>query len=318
MKSILYSLLFLLIPTVLFSQTPAPASKIIHLDSLWRETSEDNYKYIRVIKDYYSEKNSYDVNDFYKSGTLQMAGTSTNKDYLQKEGQFVYYYENGKKKSTTTYVETKQTGKEYNWYENGNLKSEIEYLKDAKELSINYKINQFWNQDGKQKIIDGNGDYKNSDKIGFEEGLIKNGLRDGQWKGFINDLKINFIEIYKNGKLISGNSIDANKIEYSYTLSEEKPQPEKGIQHFYKHIGNYLNIPKEAGIRRISGKIYLTFVIDTDGKIIETKIIRGLGYGLDEEAMRVVNNYKNWIPGKRKGKKVRVSYALPITVKAPY
>ena len=317
MRSILYSLLFLLIPTVLFSQTPVPASKIIYLDSLWKETSADDYKYIRVIKDYYSEKNSYDFSDFYKSGTLQMAGTSANKDYLQKEGQFVYYYENGKKKSTTTYVETKPTGKEYNWYENGNLKSEIEYLKDAKELSVNHKINQYWNQDGEKKIIDGNGDYKNSDKLGFEEGLIKNGLRDGQWKGSINNLKITFIEIYKNGKFISGNSIDANKTEYSYTLPEEKPQPEKGIQHFYKHIGNNLNIPKEALLKRISGKIYLTFVIDTDGKIIETKIIRGLGYGLDEEAVRVVNNYKNWIPGKIKGKKVRVSYALPITVPTP-
>jgi antitoxin component YwqK of YwqJK toxin-antitoxin module len=168
MKTILYSLLLLVIPTVLFSQTPVPASKIIYLDSLRRETLDDNYKYIRVIKDYYSKKNSYVVNDFYKSGTLQMAGTSANKDYLQKEGQFVYYFENGKKKSTTNYLKTKPTGKEYNWYENGKLKSEIEYLKDDKELSINYKINQFWNQDGEQKIIDGNGDYKNSDKFGFE------------------------------------------------------------------------------------------------------------------------------------------------------
>lgn len=97
MKSKLYLGLLFLIPFLSSSQTPV--SKIVYFDSLWKESTEDNYSYYRIIKDYYSKPDNdlYSIFDYYKSGVLQMAGTSTNKDYLAKEGQFACYYENGKK-----------------------------------------------------------------------------------------------------------------------------------------------------------------------------------------------------------------------------
>ena len=74
------------------------------MDSLWNETTEANHKYYRIIKDYFSEKQTNIVFDYYKSGELQMTGNSKTKDHLQKEGQFIYYYENGNKKSMLNYV----------------------------------------------------------------------------------------------------------------------------------------------------------------------------------------------------------------------
>jgi len=70
---------------------------------------------------------------------------------------------------------------------------------------------------------------------------------------------------------------------------------------------------KEKGIE---GKVYLQFVINSDGSVTDVKIIRGLGNtSLDEEAIRVVKNMPKWIPGKQNGKVVDVQFTLPIVFK---
>ncbi len=97
MKTILFAFLFLLIPKLCISQLSANDKKV-YLDSTWNETTQDNYKYYRIIKDYYLEEDLYVINDYYKTGVLQMQGTSKTKDYVSKEGVFIFYYENGKKK----------------------------------------------------------------------------------------------------------------------------------------------------------------------------------------------------------------------------
>ncbi len=71
----------------------------------------------------------------------------------------------------------------------------------------------------------------------------------------------------------------------------------------------YPDMAKDA---KIEGKVYLTFVVDRDGGITGVKVLRGIGGGCDEEAVRVVKNMPRWNPGKQRGKPVRVQYNLPI------
>ena len=113
MKLILHVFIFFAISTKLFSQTATPASKITYLDSSWVESTEDNYKYIRIVEEYFSDKKAYVLKEYYKSKALKMIGTTTDKDVIKREGQFVYYYENGNKKSTVNYQNNKKTGKEF-------------------------------------------------------------------------------------------------------------------------------------------------------------------------------------------------------------
>lgn len=313
MKSILNLVLLLFISLSAFSQTPTPVSKIIYFDSIWKESTEDNYKYYRIIKDYYTDRNTYNVSNYYKSGTLEMAGMSSNKDYLVKEGQFAHYYENGNKKTVSKYTKSKPVGKQYHWYENGQPKSEIEYLENQKEIDTDPKINQFYNSQHVQTVIDGNGEYEDLNNGFFESGKIKNGFHDGNWKGRSKKPNYTFVENYENGKLISGTSIDSSNIEHSYKKVYQYPVPKKGMNNFYSYIGKAIKIPNAAK-NTVFGKIYLTFVIETDGSIVETKIIKGLGYGLDEEAIRILKNYKDWNPGIMRGIPVRVLYSLPITI----
>lgn len=93
----------------------------VYLDSLHNIGTEDNFKYIRIIKDYYTSKDTYLVSDFYKSGKLEMRGTTKDKNILKLDGTCIYYYENGNKKQISNYADSNLNGKQFEWYENGIL-----------------------------------------------------------------------------------------------------------------------------------------------------------------------------------------------------
>jgi len=71
----------------------------------------------------------------------------------------------------------------------------------------------------------------------------------------------------------------------------------------------YPQMAKESGIQ---GTVYVTFVVERSGAVTDVKILRGIGGGCDEEALRVVNNMPKWEPGKQRGKPVRVQFNMPI------
>jgi protein TonB len=58
--------------------------------------------------------------------------------------------------------------------------------------------------------------------------------------------------------------------------------------------------------------VYVTFVVERNGNVTDVKILRGIGGGCDEEAVRVVQNMPKWEPGKQRGKPVRVQFNMPI------
>ena len=103
--------------------------------------------------------------------------------------------------------------------------------------------------------------------------------------------------------------------EEVFTVVEEQPDPEGGMPAFYQYIANNLKYPKEAREAGIEGKIFIEFIIDKDGKITDVRAIKGIGYGCDEEAVRVIEAAPAWNPGKHRGRNVKVSMVLPITFK---
>ncbi|SEN49211.1 TonB protein C-terminal [Flavobacterium sp. CF108] len=312
MKAILRVLFFLFISNQLFSQSLLSESRVIFLDSSYVESSAVDYKYIRIIEDYYTDKKSYNYKEYYKSKAIKCIGTTLDKDVIRLDGPFMSYYENGNKKSTVTFAKLKKTGKEFNWYENGNIKSEIEYFENKKG-EVECKLNNFWNPQKEQIVTYGNGDYTYANEYSEESGKIKDGLPDGIWKGKYLEKKSSFTETYENGKLVSGISLDSLNIEHPYTIRDQPPSPKKGINSFYTYVGRSMVIPVEAR-NKVFGKIYLTFTVDEEGNLVEPKILKGLGYGLDENAISVIKGAKKWSPGIRRGIPVKVLYSLPLTI----
>jgi protein TonB len=87
------------------------------------------------------------------------------------------------------------------------------------------------------------------------------------------------------------------------------PGGEEGRQKFLQDNLRYPAIARESGIQ---GTIYITFVVERDGSLTDIKILRGIGGGCDEEAMRVVKLMPKWAPGKQRGKAVRTQFNMPI------
>jgi TonB family protein len=97
-----------------------------------------------------------------------------------------------------------------------------------------------------------------------------------------------------------------------YTLVEEMPEYPGGAAAMMDYIKRNTNFPEEAKAAGIQGKVVANFVIDEEGKIIEVNIVRSLGYGCDEESLRLINSMPNWTAGKQKDKPVKVRMVVPI------
>lgn len=79
-----------------------------------------------------------------------------------------------------------------------------------------------------------------------------------------------------------------------------------------KHVVAETKYPKKARRAGLAGKVFVEFVIDTNGSVIDVAILRGVHPWLDDEAMRVVNTFPEFIPGQQRGKPVKVRYRLPM------
>ena len=79
-----------------------------------------------------------------------------------------------------------------------------------------------------------------------------------------------------------------------------------------QYIGKKIKYPAMAQRENIQGLVVVTFVVAQNGDIKDAEVVKGLGYGMDEEAIRVVSSMPRWKPGKQNGKPVPVRYTLPI------
>ncbi|HCS22043.1 MAG TPA: hypothetical protein DIW47_16055 [Bacteroidetes bacterium] len=97
-----------------------------------------------------------------------------------------------------------------------------------------------------------------------------------------------------------------------FVVVEEMPEFPGGTDSMTKFIWSNLNYPDSAVRHNIQGKVAVQFVIDEEGRVTDPKIVKGLGWGCDEEVLRIVKLMPNWTPGKQKGKPVKVRFVLPI------
>jgi len=97
-----------------------------------------------------------------------------------------------------------------------------------------------------------------------------------------------------------------------YNEVEEMPEYPGGVNALMSEIAANVKYPEEAKKNGIQGKVYVSFVVDEQGKVTNAKIERGVEASLDKESLRVVNGLKTWKPGKEKGKAVKVAYTIPI------
>lgn len=99
--------------------------------------------------------------------------------------------------------------------------------------------------------------------------------------------------------------------EVFFDEQDTPPTPIGGLEAWQRHLSENLTYPTSARMRGIQGDVVVSFIVNTDGTVTEVKLVRGIGGGCDEEALRIIKSSPKWSPGKIKGKAVRTRMMLP-------
>ena len=95
------------------------------------------------------------------------------------------------------------------------------------------------------------------------------------------------------------------KIDEIFTIVEESASFPGGLEAFYDYLKEELEYPRQALRMGMEGRVFVEFIVERDGSLTDLRVVRSVGAGLDEEALRVLKNSPKWKPGKQRGKPVR-------------
>jgi protein TonB len=197
-------------------------------------------------------------------------------------------------------------------------------------LSVTTTITAFeWRSEKKEHIIDSSDEpiYEGafiikSDPVSVDQPKAKE-LKPPVIKTLVNLVATTELIEESNEDVIEIEQPDFTTIRFDSTINvveptdepfiapEVAPVPEVGFEGFYKFIAKNLKYPKQAQRAHITGKVFVEFVVDKNGDVSNLKVIRGIGSGCDEEAMRVLALTK-WQPGRQRGKPVKVRMTMPM------
>ncbi len=153
-----------------------------------------------------------------------------------------------------------------------------------------------------QLRISVNSKLQNTDKV---NGDLK------KMSEFVDGLPFNQVITADYNELTGiSNEIDSGKVFMIVQTMPEYPGGEKAL---YEYLATNIKYPYDARVKGIQGRVFVSFIVDTDGYVKDIQVIRGIGGGCDEEAVRLVENMKRWTPGiNSNGNPVKVRYNLPI------
>jgi protein TonB len=119
----------------------------------------------------------------------------------------------------------------------------------------------------------------------------------------------------KAGPGSEGGTGEGAAVTGPYIVVEKMPEFAGGMDALMRYLRSHLRYPSAALREQAEGRVYVSFVVQADGTIADISVPKGLGYGLDEEAQRVVRQMPPWTPGRQSNHAVPVRFTLPITFK---
>ncbi|EOR96146.1 TonB [Arcticibacter svalbardensis MN12-7] len=279
----------------------------------------DSAAFIRVIQVPDSGSANFSLYEYYPDKTKKTVGyVSQYQPKLIYQGELVSYYKNGKTNEIFNYVNGKLKGNSFEYYENGQLKQSGTYDEGANskvpgsltQVSF-FKLIDYFDSTGVQMIKSGDGYLKQYNAKNFgDEGYYKNGLKNAEWKGRCSSGS--YTENYAQGVFTEGVALWADGSEHKYDKVEAMPEYRGGMRSFYAYVGKNYVYPPLARKAGVQGRLLLSFVVQKDGSLTDIVLLKDIGLGTGEEALRLLRESPDWQPGLQHGMPVRVAYVLPI------
>jgi TonB family protein len=270
---------------------------------------------------------AYPVTQFYLNGKIKMRGyTGRQLLPLKLQGNVLNFYENGRRKSIINHEEGVPVGDAFYYYPNGKTWKLITYIKEkpkqpfttkSLEQQKNYTLlKECRDSTGKILTEKGNGmwlDFDDKFEHKIAEGEVANTREEGQWHGTLSDTT-SFKCVYKTGEVVGiGYGYDKSGNKYPFTNAIVLPQFPKGLAEFGKFLGKTIRYPAQAIETGVSGKVFMNFVVEKNGRLTDINILTAPSPDLGAEALRVLKLSPKWVPGYEYGFPHRVSYTVPIS-----
>jgi len=275
----------------------------------------DSADFIRMVQEPEKRSKLYLTKEFYISGKRKSIGYSSRIDPVLYEGRFISFFENGRNKEILNYVKGKITDSAYSHFPNGRLHTSLFY-KAVGDSSIVY-IKSVRDSTGASLVTDGNGYavlYDDDFNYIKGKGNVKNGKYDGEWTGELRTTDtLRYKEMYAEGKLLSGESTDAQGNVYHYTVAHVKPYFIGGLPLFFRQASREFR-SVELSRQGVRGTAYLRFMILTNGEISDVHVTNKPDPLLAKEAIRTIKAVKGWMPGSHKGRQINVSQTAQLSI----
>ncbi|MES2516699.1 MAG: TonB family protein [Bacteroidota bacterium] len=141
------------------------------------------------------------------------------------------------------------------------------------------------------------------------EGQISNITQDG----VEGDIPVEDPDANKGSQPEMPVAVKADESNQIFIAVEQNPEFMGGMEALARFLQKNLRYPTSAANANVGGKVFMQFVVGQDGGITKVDVLKGIGFGCDEEAQRVVKLMPKWSPGKQSGKAVAVRFTLPIS-----
>lgn len=216
----------------------------------------------------------------------------------QENGEYIekIYYLNDSLYSIATLSSLKtkiRNGKYIEYYKNGAIRLDCNYLKGKK--------------DGKNYA------YYENGKMEYDE-EYKRGKLNGYLKSYYESGVTRRIDRYSKGKFIEGKCFGSAGQDTSYFTYFKMASFENGnLKKYRNYVMSKLVYPEEAIGREITGTVFVGFVVNTMGKVVDVEVVESPNYYLSKAAVNVVLATPNWEPAIHEGKKVKQQFYIPIT-----
>ena len=263
----------------------------LYFDHEWEVTGRGNAEYYRLRT---NEPGGFTAEDHYmKNGHLQMSGRFiVVGDSNLRNGDFVYYHEDGSKSSEGEFKHEKRTGL-WRYYDDSGLASENHYENDRLEGTSTY--------------------YYNGGKAVWYTEDFKDNKADGELKSFYKNGKLKRKEYHiANSKEVTGKCYDEQGKEIVFTTFQK--MPESGY-NLIEYLSNNLKYPEKDRRKNVEGRVIVKFVVYEDGSINDISIVQHVSKKIDAEAVRVISEMPKWKPGVQDDKIVKVYFTQPISFK---
>lgn len=275
-------------------------------------STKDSADFIRVIQEPDSGAVNYILKEFYKDGSKKRIGAvSQFTSLLILEGVVIDFYPNGRRKQIQNHVDGKTTGDAFYFYPNGKLREQRFYQEEGYD---SYKTLQYADSTGKTFLDEtGSGHFEIAlDANTKLNGSYLNGLRSGDWTGYMAKDTSTYIETFKDNRFIGGKRSEKNGKVIPYKEITTFPEFKGGFENFVKFMRKNQIDPVEARGKKNIGVVNVKFVVQEDGSLNEVRVVKELGLAYDKEALRLIKASPKWIPATFRGKSVPFDYTIPV------